>query len=74
MLPKPIYFMNNKYLTAIIFTNTGEILKYRNIRNFSFSPELFYNPKFLTFVENKKGITINLYDKFTKQFFKQVKL
>jgi hypothetical protein len=66
--------MNNKYFTAIIFCNTGEVLKYRNIRNYSFNPELFYNPKFLNFVASKDGNTINLYNKETKQFFKQVKL
>jgi hypothetical protein len=66
--------MNTKYLTAIIFKDNGEVLKYRNIRNYSFNPELFYNPKFLNFVANNKGITINLYSKETKQFFKQVKL
>ena len=66
--------MDYKFLTAIIYTKDGQFLKYRNIRNYSYENNLFYNPKFLTFVENKNAITINLYDKFTKQFFKQIKL
>jgi len=66
--------MDNKFLTAIVYTQDGQFLKYRNIRNYSHQNNLFYNPKFLTFVENKNGITINLYDKFTKEFFKQIKL
>jgi hypothetical protein len=66
--------MDHKFLTAIVYTNDGQFLKYRNIRNYSYQNNLFYNPKFLTFVENKNGKTINLYDKFTKEFFKQIKL
>lgn len=66
--------MDNKFLTAIVYTKDGQFLKYRNIRNYSYQNNLFYNPKFLTFVENKNAITVNLYDKFTKEFFKQIKL
>ena len=66
--------MDNKFLTAIVYTQDGQFLKYRNIRNYSYQNNLFYNPKFLTFVENKNGKTINLYDKFTKEFFKQIKI
>jgi len=66
--------MDHKFLTAIVITKDGQFLKYRNIRNYSYNYNLFYNPKFLTFVEKKNAITINLYDKFTKQFFKQIKL
>jgi hypothetical protein len=66
--------MNHKFLTAIVYTKDGQFLKYRNIRNYSYQNNLFYNPKFLTFVENKNAITVNLYDKFTKEFFKQIKL
>lgn len=66
--------MDHKFLTAIVYTQDGKFLKYRNICNYSYQNNLFYNPKFLTFVKNKNAITINLYDKFTKQFFKQIKL
>ena len=66
--------MDHKFLTAIVYTQDGQFLKYRNIRNYSYQNNLFYNPKFLTFVENKNGKTINLYDKFTKEFFKQIKI
>lgn len=66
--------MNKQIFTAIIFCKDGSVLKYRNIQNYDRSGTNFYNPKFLTFVENKDAVTINLYDKFTKQFFKQIKV
>jgi hypothetical protein len=66
--------MENKFLTAIVITKDGQFLKYRNIINYSHQNNLFYNTKFLTFVKNKNAITINFYDKFTKDFFKQIKL
>ena len=65
--------MEKQIYTAIIFTETGQAMKYRNIRNYSIYPGEFYNPKFMAFVASKQGITINLYDKQTKQFYKQIK-
>lgn len=63
-----------KLFTAIIYTSNNTFLKYRNIRNYSHNENDFYNPKFKAFVATKGGITLNLYYKTNKQFFKQIKL
>lgn len=64
--------MKTQIFTAIIFTRPGTVLKYRNIRNYSRLPDAFYNPKFMAFVASKEGITVNLYYKDDKTFFKQL--
>ena len=64
----------DKFFTAIIYTSDNTFRKYRNIKNYSFNSNEFYNPKFLKFVASIKGITLNLYYKENKQFFKQIKL
>lgn len=66
--------MKNQKLTAILFTSDSTVLKYRNIINYSHDPGSFYNPKFISFCGFKQTVTINLYDKDSKQFFKQIKL
>jgi hypothetical protein len=63
-----------KFFTAIIYTKDNTFLKYRNIRNYSHNDYDFYNPKFVAFVASKQGISVNLYYKENKQFFKQIKL
>jgi hypothetical protein len=62
-----------KLFTAIIYTSDGSFKKYRNIKNYSHNGLEFYNPKFKAFVASIKGITVNLYYKENKQFFKQIK-
>jgi len=63
-----------KYYTAIVYTKEGIFKKYRNIKNFSFDPADFYNPKFKAFIVSINGSIVNLYSRDTKIFFKQFKV
>ena len=65
--------MKRQIFTAIIFTENGEVLKYRNIINYDHDQTKFYNTNFVAFALSKGAKTINLYHKTTKQFFEQLK-
>jgi hypothetical protein len=66
--------MKINLFTAIISVNDGTFRKYRNIKNFSNFENEFYNIQFLNFAKSINAICINLYNKESKQFFKQIKI
>lgn len=55
--------MSTKYLTAIIFTNEGKALKYRNVQG-----TIAGCKRFEMFAKSKKGKYLNYYDKVNKCF------
>lgn len=65
--------MKRQIFTAIIFTESGEVLKYRNIINYDHQQIKFYNTKFVAFALTKGAKCVNLYHKENKQFFEQLK-
>lgn len=66
--------MKKQLFTAIIFTEDGKFLKYRNIPNHDKIGDKFYNTGFMAFAISKGAKTINFYEKESKKFFEQIKI
>lgn len=66
--------MKKQMFTAIIFTQEGKFLKYRNIPNHDHNGTKFYNTNFMAFAISKGAKTINFYEKESKKFFEQIKI
>lgn len=64
--------MNYIKTTVIFFDKNNKAYKYRNI-DFDPETEQFKDRTFLPFVTKKGGLTMNIYNKESKQFISQLK-
>ena len=65
--------MKKQMFTAIIFTQEGKFLKYRNIPNHDHNGSKFYNTNFMAFAISKGAKTINFMRKKVKSFLNKLK-
>lgn len=66
--------MANKLCTVIFFNDADKPFKYRNVVNYSKELGQFENKKFYVFARGQGAVKMNVYDKGTRQFIKQVKV